>query len=136
MRKIVIASHGELADGMKHTLHFFAGDQIDVTGICAYVDQETLESKLDSYFKDVQAEDEVLVFTDLLGGSVNQALLPYMNRNHVHIIAGVFLGVILELIFREEPYLSKETVQQALNSSKEGIVYMNMYAFGLQDIED
>ena len=33
MRKILIASHSELAEGMKQTLKFFAGNQIDVSAI-------------------------------------------------------------------------------------------------------
>lgn len=136
MRKILIASHGELAEGMKHTLHFFAGEQIDVTSICAYVDKESLDSKLAGYFAQVKAADEVLVFTDLLGGSVNQALLPYVKRNHVHIIAGVFLGIILELIFKEDRYISKESIQIALNRSKESIVYVNDYVVELSDMDE
>ena len=75
MRKILIASHSELAEGMKQTLKFFAGNQIDVSAICAYVDEESLQSKLDAFFEKVSDEDEVLIFTDLLGGSVNQAII-------------------------------------------------------------
>lgn len=136
MRKILIASHSELAEGMKHTLQFFVGQDIDVTSICAYVDEEKLETKLERYFSQVDVQDEVLVFTDLLGGSVNQALLPYVQREHVHVIAGVFLGVILELVYRKESYLSKETVQETLNHSKEGIVYMNNYTIILDDVDE
>lgn len=136
MRKILIASHGELAEGMKHTLHFFAGDQVDVTSICAYVDKESLGDQLSSYFAGVGEADEVLIFTDLLGGSVNQAMLSYLTRAHVHVIAGVFLGIILELIFKEEPYLSKETIQTALNRSKDSIVYVNEYTMDLGDLDE
>lgn len=135
MRKILIASHSDLAEGMKHTLQFFAGNNIDVTAICAYVDEETLEQKLNRYFSNVNAEDEVLVFTDLLGGSVNQALLPYLH-DHVHIIAGVFLGIILELIYYKEEYLTKEVIQETLDCCKENIVYMNNYKISLDDLDE
>lgn len=136
MRKILIASHGELAQGMKQTVLFFAGEQVDVSAISAYVDEETLQSKLDSFFTQVKEDDEVLIFTDLLGGSVNQVMLPYVKGNHVHVIAGVFLGIILELIFKEELYLSDETIQTALLHSKESIVYMNTYVMNLDDVEE
>ena len=136
MRKILIASHSELAEGMKLTLKFFAGNQIDVSAICAYVDEESLQSKLDAFFEKVSDEDEVLIFTDLLGGSVNQAMLSYLNRSHVHVITGVFLSIILELIFKEGTYLTKEEIQAALKKTKKGIVYMNDYTVDIHDIDE
>lgn len=136
MRKILIASHGELAEGMKHTLNFFAGNEIDVTSICAYVDEETLGTKIQRYFEGVKDTDEVLIFTDLLGGSVNQAILPYVNKEHVHVIAGVFLGIILELIFVQDLYLSDEKIAEALERSKKNIVYMKQYEIDLSDMDE
>lgn len=136
MRKIVLASHGELADGLKHTLQFFAGDSVDITTICAYVDAVSIEEKIESFFAGVKEEDEVLIFTDLLGGSVNRAFLPYIKKAHVHVITGMFLGVILELIFKKEGYLSDEEVSNALNKSKESIVYMNNYSLNFDSDDE
>lgn len=136
MRKILIASHSELAEGMKHTLQFFIGQDMDVTAICAYVDGEKLEDKLEKFFSTIDEKTEVLVFTDLLGGSVNQALLPYLGREHIHIIAGVFLGVILEMVYLDEEYLTRDRVQDILNKSKENIMYMNNYQIDIGDIDE
>lgn len=135
MRKILIVSHSMLAEGMKETLQFFAGNNIDVNAICAYVDEESIQSKLDAFFAQVKKEDEVLIFTDLLGGSVNQAMLAYIHIPHVHLITGVFLGIILELLFKSEDYLTEEEIKETLEKSKKGIVYMNTYQINTDDIE-
>lgn len=135
MRKIVLASHGELADGMKHTLRYFAGDALEITTICAYVDEISIQEKIDQFFEHTCEEDEVLIFTDLFGGSVNRAFLPYMNKKHVHLITGVFLGVILELIYRKEGYLTQAEISEVLYKTKESIIYMNEFHFEYEEDE-
>lgn len=135
MRKIVLASHGELADGLKHTLRYFAGDRLDITTICAYVDEISVQEKIEQFFHQTNDDDEVLIFTDLFGGSVNRAFLPYMHKKHVHLITGVFLGIILELIYRKEDYLSEDEISEVLKKTKESIVYMNQFQFDYEEDE-
>ena len=50
-----------------------------MSAVCAYVDEVSLQTRLDAFFETVGDEDETLIFTDLLGGGVNQTILPYMR---------------------------------------------------------
>ena len=45
-RRFLIATHSTLAEGFAKTLKFFAGDDIDVTYINAYVDGKPIDKKL------------------------------------------------------------------------------------------
>ena len=50
-RRFLIATHSILAEGFAKTLKFFAGDDIDVTYINAYVDGKPIDEKIDTYFR-------------------------------------------------------------------------------------
>ena len=78
-RRFLIATHSTLAEGFAKTLKFFAGDDIDVTYINAYVDGKPIDEKIDTYFSTLKDEDELVILTDLLAGSVNQKLYKYIS---------------------------------------------------------
>ncbi|QIK70682.1 PTS sugar transporter subunit IIA [Erysipelothrix sp. HDW6C] len=128
MRKILIASHGNMAQGIVHTVSFFAGESNDIAAICAYVGDTPLEDMINEYFSTVKSEDEVIIFTDLLGGSVNRAFLPYLKREHTHLIAGVNLPMVLEIVLEPSQYMTTEEVQKIVENGKSSSIYMNNYA--------
>ena len=72
MKHIYVASHGHFARGLVNSLSLLIGDEHGVIPVCAYdediVTTEQLEQTLEHLI--VQANgDEVVIFTDLLGGS-------------------------------------------------------------------
>ena len=73
-RKIIIASHNKLAFGMKETLGYITGDVSHVVEISAYLDNTPVDEAIKASLADVSADDEVIILTDLLGGSVGQEL--------------------------------------------------------------
>ena len=87
MKKILIATHGNLASGAKSTLEFLVGNIVDITCIDAYVDpDENLIDILENYFSKIDADDEVIVFTDIKGGSVNQKIIQYIMKPNIFLI--------------------------------------------------
>ncbi|SJZ38950.1 PTS sugar transporter subunit IIA [Anaerorhabdus furcosa] len=126
MRKILIASHGKFAEGVVDTVTFFAGEQ-NISFICAYIDNQSLQEKIEVALQDIKEEDELVIFTDLLGGSVNRAFLPYLQRQHTHIITGVNLAVILEIVAKQDDYLMNEEVNAIVNEAQKQLVYLNCY---------
>lgn len=135
MRKIVVASHGDMARGVESTLSFFADSSKNISYICGYTDGINLETKIEQYLESVEPEDEVIVLTDLMGGSVNTAFLTYLGRPNMHLIAGFNLGLILEILGLEEGAVLDEGISEAVENAKEGIVYVNTcrVVFGVDD---
>lgn len=130
MIKIVLASHGRMAMGVYDTLQMFCADLKHVTYICGYVDDTPIESQIEQYFAKIPKEDEVLVFTDLLGGSVNSKFLEYqygVPERKIHLIAGMNLGLILKLLSLPESGRLAALIREAVGEAKESIVYMNEY---------
>ncbi|EBG0271990.1 hypothetical protein FIF62_04760 [Salmonella enterica subsp. enterica] len=76
MRHVYVASHGPFARGLINSLSLLIGDEHGVTPVCAYdgdiVTTEQLEQTLENLIAQANGE-EVVVFTDLLGGSINNS---------------------------------------------------------------
>ena len=118
MKKILIATHGTFASGAKSTIQFLMGDMGNITCIDAYVDpEENLVERLDGYFSQVGEEDQVIVLTDIKGGSVNQKLVPYAVRENVFLVAGFNLPLLVALAIAPDG-ITREEVRQYIEDSK------------------
>ena len=136
-RRFLIATHSTLAEGFTNALMFFAGDEIDVTYINAYIDDKPIDEKINSFFSTLNDKDELIVLTDLLAGSVNQNLYKYISREHTHILTGINLALALSLVLESaNDYLTKERINQLVNSSRENIVYMNEFEAEVDDDDE
>lgn len=126
MRRYIIASHGRMASGMVEGLKIIAGTFPDLSVINAYVDGHEFG---DSYKKakeiiDSHKDDDFIIMTDLLGGSVNTELMP-LQSDKVHLIAGANLAVLLTVVTSSQDEPTKDLVIRTINEAREGIVYCN-----------
>ena len=125
MRHVIIASHHRFAEGLADTLEFIGGVE-NMRAVCAYVDETPLEEQAAEAFAAVAPEDEVLVLTDILQGSVNQAFTPYVG-DHVFLVAGVNVALCLELALSAVP-LSVAAIDAAIEQARSAMVLVNTYA--------
>lgn len=132
MRHVIIASHHRFAEGLLDTLEFIGGVE-GVTAISAYVDETPLEDQVAEAFANVGPDDEVLVLTDIMQGSVNQAFAPYMGE-HVFLVAGVNVALSLELTLDPMP-LTAERIEEAVLMATQSMRLMNTYVVE-EDDED
>ena len=79
MRKLLIATHGYLADGVKSSINILCGEKSEVTYLNAYVEDGDIKENIKDFFNEYKPEDEVILFTDLYGGSVIQIFAVYIN---------------------------------------------------------
>ena len=133
MKHIVIASHHRYAAGLKDTLEFVLGE-MDIATICAYVDDEPLPDQVDRVFSRFGPDDEVLVLTDMLQGSVNQALRQYVNER-VHVITGVNLPLAIELAVETRP-LTPQVIDEAISKARDQLVYVNELSIDVDDEDE
>lgn len=135
MRHIVLASHHRMASGLADTLAFVAGVP-NVHALDAYVDEaDDIEAQIAELMDDFDPDDEVLVFTDMLGGSVTQRFVPYMAE-HVHLICGMNLPLVLEIALGRPDPLEPEEIRGVIASAREGLLYVNEHmAADLDDDE-
>ncbi|MEG0164932.1 PTS sugar transporter subunit IIA [Anaerorhabdus sp.] len=128
-RYIVIASHGPFAKGAYESLKMFFSSLNNCKYFTAYVEDYNFEKEVDTFLESITSDDELIVFTDLLGGSVNTQLLPLTNRDHTHIISGFnFPLLVSTLVLSSEEYLSPVDIQLLIDEAKSGICYVNILA--------
>lgn len=117
MLRLFLSSHGHLASGMKSSVEILSGANDRLTVFDAYVNEENVKDVLDHYFETVvKPEDEVILLSDLYGGSVNQVMYLYLDRPNVSLVAGVNLALVLELAVRES--VTKEELQKLVEQSR------------------
>ncbi len=104
MFKIALASHGSLCRGMLETAKLFTQDVSFIQIFPFYEEnpESDAEAQLDAWIEDIHEEDVVVMLTDILWGSVNQKImLKLQNRTNVHIVTGLNLPLLLEMITME-----------------------------------
>ena len=102
MLKIFISSHGHFASGIKSSVEILMGPNPRITVFDAYVNQDSVQEHLDAFYETVEPDDQVLLLSDLYGGSVNQVMYTYLTKPNTTLIAGVNLALVLELAVKEE----------------------------------
>lgn len=96
--KILIGSHGHMASGIKSALQILIGNDAEkVTVMDAYIDDKNIDVELEHFFEALSPEEEVIMLSDLYGGSVNQKMYLYLQRPKTYLVAGVNLAFIIEL---------------------------------------
>lgn len=126
MRRYIIASHHLMAHGLADTLKFLTSIE-GIIDISAYIDDLNLKAVIRSTFESFDPEDEIIIMTDMLGGSVNQQFCPYMTEKH-HLICGINLPCALSLMLQPQDIpLTAETIRTIVNESRQHLIYVNEY---------
>ena len=119
--KILVIGHGRFAEGIKSIANIIVGDLSEVTFMNTYVDDIDFHVELDNYFSE---NKNVLVLTDLFGGSVNQAIIQYITKENIDVITGINIPLILEILISNTTGNNLD-FRQIISSAKEQIVYVN-----------
>jgi fructoselysine and glucoselysine-specific PTS system IIA component len=126
MRKFIIASHGNFSSGIKSALDIIIGKMENVYIIDAYVDgNNTIEEALNTVLINLQAKDELVVFSDLMGGSVTNQVLRFALKENVHIISGMNLPLLIDIILADADTPIETVIENGISIAKEQVVYVN-----------
>ena len=125
MKRLILASHGRLAEGMADTARMIVGDQTELLplSLVSGMQPELLKTKVEGMIKSWPGELTVIL-TDLWGGSVNTALLPLCADAHVHLIAGMNLNLVLQLCLSDVE-TGGLAIESILNEAQKSMVYGN-----------
>lgn len=126
MQKIIIASHHKLAEGFKDTLKYIAPNTVGIIDINAYMDSASLQFQIEKVLEQFSKTEQIFVFTDLLGGSVNQEFANKLSEYNIELISGVNLPIILTLMLKlNGNEVTPDEIRQAIEEAKSQIVYVN-----------
>ena len=126
MRYFLIAAHGNFSSGIKSSIDIIAGKIENVFIIDAYSDgNKSIEDELGRILSGMQANDELIVCTDLMGGSITNQLVRFALQENVHIIAGMNLPLLLEIMLADAETPVTEIIENAITLAREQLVYVN-----------
>lgn len=103
MTHYIIASHGRLAAGIYDSLKLIIGEQPNTEVITAYLDGgNDVAPKVKQAVESVPESENLVVFTDILGGSVNNEFMKYLSRENFYLIAGMNLPLLMQLFLTDD----------------------------------
>jgi fructoselysine/glucoselysine PTS system EIIA component len=126
-RKFLIATHGALASGFRSSLELIAGAGDTVHILQAYLEEDSkpVDEELARFFAQAGADEEWVVFSDLLGGSITNQLVRASAGKNVHIIAGFNLPLLLEIVLADPEEPITGILEAAIDRAREQLVYVN-----------
>ncbi len=122
MKGIVIACHGDLADGFVSAAEMILGKVDNVKAVSVDVTQEpeTIQEIIQEAIRSVDQGDGVFILTDLFGGTPANVSLTFLDPNNVEIITGINLPLVIKLLKDREKYpmeaLKKKLIESAVKN--------------------
>ena len=138
MFQFIIATHGNFAKGIENSIGIILGKFENLESLPCYTKEDfNLAKEIDRML--LQYKDkEIIVVTDIFGGSVNSAFMEKIPSNkNLHVISGLNLSLILELLGEQEEYNNaKELIENSIINSKEAVKFGNLELEKENQMED
>ena len=130
MRHFIISSHSHLAEGMVSALELIVGKIDNLSFYNAYTEEETgdnehFKEKIMREINSIPKEDDIIIMTDMFGGSVNNELLELCKINNCHLVTGMNLLLVIGLCLGSEEEPINEQIHRLVEEAKTGIIYCN-----------
>ena len=125
-RQLLIATHSVFADGIKNAMELVTGEQNSVSTLCAYTNDMTeVETPIKEIIDALCDDEELIVTTDIFGGSVNNEFMKYLSKSNIYLIAGVNLPLLFELIMNLESENTVQMIETAVKNARKQLQYCN-----------
>lgn len=119
MLRIFLASHGHLASGLASSCRVLRGKTENLTTYDAYIEGEdtSVKEQLEQFYQTVQPEDQVLLCSDIYGGSVNQVMFTYLVKPNTRLVTGINIQFLVSVL-NTEGNLDDETLNSIIEDSR------------------
>ena len=124
-KKIVLVSHGELSQGMCHSLQMIIGQNDNLCHFKMMPGEHysVVCDEVEKMAKD-NPKTQFIVVADLLGGSVCNGCIPLVGMDNIKLVSGMNMGLVIELLFAPAP-MSDQDIQEKIEACKSGIVLVS-----------
>ena len=97
--------------------------------------QKSLNDALDAFFQTVGEKDQVILLSDMYGGSVNSTMYTYLDRPNTILVAGVNLALVIGLTILEGD-ITRETLESVIEQSREAIRIVDLEKSGEEEEDE
>lgn len=96
---LVIVTHGNLANELRHATEHVVGPQKNLKTVCIGPDDD-LEHRRDDILQAIKSTDAgcgVMVLTDMFGGTPSNLAISLLDEGRVEVVAGANLPMLIKL---------------------------------------
>ncbi|WP_080796537.1 PTS sugar transporter subunit IIA [Corynebacterium pacaense] len=138
MRSFIIASHGHFASGLAHTIELVSNKKEMFHVLDAYSENIPVADEVAAVMAEIDPDDELVILTDLLGGSVNQEFaLVAQRRPNTTVIAGANVALALQLALHpERKPPTEERINTYIEQARKAIVHVNQVSTEMDDDDE
>lgn len=124
MIQLVVVAHGKFASGILTSLELIAGqvEKIEAVDFIEGMSAQEVKERIKSV---ISSEEEVLILTDLLGGTPFKVSVELAAENPdktIAVISGLNLAMLLDASFSRLTDEFEPLVSKLVNVAKEGVV--------------
>ena len=136
MRRYLRASHGKMADGIRTTVEIIMGEQENLFCISAYT--ENCKDPMPEFQKVLgqYPKDDIVIMTDLPGGSVNNQAMALMSESRVYVVTGISLPLVIGILMSDMEEDTDKIIREAVAEAKEAMVDCEMVEGDAVEEED
>ena len=109
---------------MKNTLEIVLGKMDNLHTICAYTSDEVDFIEEVRNVINMDREQEVIVVTDMFGGSITNSLYELLETERFHLVAGMNCSLIMPLLTSDEED-TERVISEAIELSISTLKYCN-----------
>lgn len=127
MRRLVLASHGSFAEGMKSAAVMILGetaDSIETFGLDAWETPQAVAEEIEKLMAQAP-DDEYVLLCDIKGGSVHNALIKFCTEPNVSVISGINLNLVLELAMMDPGTVLADKIEGVIETCCQGMQFLN-----------
>lgn len=128
---ILVATHGMLASGLESASRIIVGESKNLYTYTAYVHEDkNEEQEIRALLKKLSADDQLIILTDILGGSVNTIVMrEAFNNQNIYIVSGVNLGLLLQLLLFPKKHITSTELETMVAEAKQGMIILEKEEF-------
>lgn len=136
MMKIVLASHGPMAEAMIESSKMLYGEINNLSAVCLYPNDYTNDF-IEKLRKEIDGFDEVLLLVDIPGGTPsNQGMMLLSEFPGLKIVSGVNLMMLLETLIQCGNMNVNDLKETIMHAGKESIREMSLVVSNNDELDD
>lgn len=127
MRQFIIASHAHFAAGINESVSLLSGERGNIRTLSMYVDgNNDLAAAAAKMLDETPEGDDLVVCTDLFGGSVNNEFTSIVQRRpNTYLVTNMNLPLLIQLLFAEERRDTAEVIREICAADDTRVKFVN-----------
>ena len=138
MRQYIFASHAHFATGIKESTELLSGARDNVHDLSMFVDGRTdVAEEAAKLLATFDPADDVIVCTDLFGGSVNNEFTEIVQtRPNTYLVANMNLPLLIQLLFSDQEAPADQVIREILAADDTRVKFVNDLLTDADDEEE